>query len=88
MLKSIGVFTALATVGIGFLGNSKATATSLVVIITIRGIAFLSTKIVNSIEKNTGALVDFTAWCLCGVYIINIIKAAQSAFEPFLKFFN
>lgn len=87
-MKTIGLFTALATVGIGFLGDSKATATSLVVIITIRGVAFLASKIVNSIEKNTGALVDFTAWCLCGVYIINIIKAAQSAFAPFIKFFS
>ena len=85
MLKSASIFTALATLGIAFMGDFKGTATSIVVIVSVRGLSFLGTKVLSSIDSNIGPIINFTSWCLCGISFIKIIKAAQSVFIPIVN---
>lgn len=85
MLKSLAVFAALASVGLAFAGDAKSTAISLITVITIRGVAFASTKVVGAIDDKMEPVVDFTAWCLCGVSLVDIVKSAQLAIMPFIS---
>lgn len=86
MLKSMAVFTALATVGLGFIGDSKKTALGLLSIVTIRGASFASTKIADALDPKMSQVIDFTAWCLCAGSMVSIIKIGFTAVTPFVNF--
>lgn len=86
MLKSMLVFTTLATVGLGFIGSPRQTAVNLLSIVTIRGAAFVSTKITDSLSPKMSQVVDFTAWCLCAAAMISVIKIGFTAITPFVAF--
>ena len=82
MLKSIGIFTSLATLGVALIGDARGTATNIIVIVSIRGLSFLAEKVIDAVDRDMKGVVNFTGWCLCGVSFVKIIKAAQSVFIP------
>lgn len=86
MLKSLAVFTALATIGLGFIGGPKQTALGLLSIITVRGVSFVSTKISDALDPKMSQVIDFTSWCLCATAVISIIKIGFTALTPFVNF--
>lgn len=87
MLKGLAVFGAAVVIGIGFLGNAQGTGACLIAIITTRGVSFLLRKMTWSLSKEMADLLDFTAWCVCAIPAVSIIKNAQAGLQPISNFF-
>lgn len=82
MLKTMGVFTALSTLGLALAGDFKGTVINVSAIVALRGTAYLTEKLIEELDKEMKGVVSFTSYCLCGVSFIKILKAAQSVLMP------
>lgn len=87
MLKAFSVFGAIVIIGVGFLGNASSTGTCLITIITVRGVSFLLRKMTWSLSKDMADILDFTAWCVCAIPAVTVIKNAQLGLVPINNFF-
>lgn len=85
MIQKAAIYTTIATIGLGFMGDAKQTAASLLSIVTIRGLAFVSVKITDEIDSKMSQIIDFTAWCLCVTAIITIIHIGFTTITPFIE---
>lgn len=81
-MTSITIIGGCILIGTALVTDAKGTLSLVTAIITIRGVAFIFKRIVSSLNKDYGEMVNFTSWCLCGVPIIGLIKLAKQGFEP------
>jgi hypothetical protein len=79
----MGMYTLLGcsvVVGLALLSDPVQTVRLGVYIITARGATFLSKRIVHTMNKDYGDIIDFAGWCIAGLYIVPIIKLSTSGF--------
>ena len=85
MLKSATAFTACSILGLAMIGDYKGTIINLSTIVAVRGAGFLTTKIIEGMDKDMKNTINFTSYCLCGVSFIKVLKTAQSTLIPLTR---
>ena len=64
-------------IGLSLMEDSKGTITLVTAVIGIRGVTWICKKAIESIDYQSGELINFTGWCIAGVSIVGIIKNAM-----------
>jgi hypothetical protein len=72
---SFTVIGGCIVIGFALINDPKGAAKYVVAIITVRGVAWLCTKI-TAINKDASEIINFAGWSLAGVSIVGLLKLA------------
>jgi hypothetical protein len=84
---TVTVIGCAVLIGAALFNDPKKTITLVTAVVTVRGIAWLVTKI-TSINKDASEMINFAGWSLAGVSVVGLIKLATKGLPEIIQGFG
>jgi hypothetical protein len=69
-------------VGMALLEDASGTINMVKIIITVRGVTWICTKVAESLDRDKSQMINYTGWSIAGVNVIGVLNNAVKSVEP------